>query len=180
MKLKKTISLTACIFAVCSAARAQTETLDIATFTPPAGWNKQAKEGVAIYVDSTPKGYCLISVYQSKKSSGNPEADFQSEWRELIVKPFRVTNPPAVQPAEESGGWKSLAGASGQVGNAKFYDVKYSGKFSVTNWEATLSNFNQRSTTGFDAYFEAVKGGRILHLTDKAARGTQYHLVKVK
>ena len=446
VKLKEISSLAVCIFAACSAARAQTEALDIATFTPPAGWNKQAKEGVVLYVDSTPKGYCIISVYQSKKSSGNPEADFQSEWGELIVKPFRVTNPPAVQPAEESGGWKSLAGAaafenegvasvallttvsgygrtmsivvilsnqeymptiekflnsikftkpavsdsrtstpaasalaksggssgisistttfgdgwtatvqddyvlvskggtnvhlfytvslndqsrndtaqyfwntvvlpryniqsatpwpgpsyefiyfiegggtdkrtgqshyvamrvvtvsgmakvivattpdrqsyyaafphpdklgemlnanrfavtkqdmvghwkggfggavqlynvytganaginmaagseeftfdasgnyqsrlagaSGQVGSAKFYDVKYSGKFSVTNWEATLSNFNQRSTAGFDAYFEAVKGGRILHLTDKAAKGIQYQLVKVK
>ena len=446
MKLKRIISLTVCIIAACSAARAQTETLDIATFTPPAGWKKQAKEGAALYADSTPKGYCLIAVYQSKKSSGNLEADFQSEWQELIVKPFRVTTQPAVQPGEESDGWKilagtatfenegvptvallttssgygrtvsivvllsnqeympaieaflnsvkftrpavnnsristpagsapaksggasgislsttnfedgwtatihddyvlvskggtnvhlfyavelndqsrndtaqyfwntvvlprynvqsatpwpgpsyefiyfiegsatdkrtgqshyvamrvvtvsgtakvivaaapdkqsysaafphpdklsemlnanrfavtkqdlvgywkggfggavqlynvytganagvstaagseeftfdasgnyqsRLAGASGQVGSMKFYDAKYSGRFSVTNWEATLSNFNERATTGFDAYFEAVKGGRILHLTDKAAKGIQYHLVKVK
>lgn len=446
VRLKKTISLTVCIFAVCAAARAQTETLDIATFTPPAGWKKQAKEGVAMYVDSTPKGYCLIAVYQSKKSSGNVEADFQSEWKELVVKPFQVTNPPALHPVVEDDGWKSLAGtaafenegvpsaallttttgygrtmsimvvlnsqeytatvdkflgsvkfnkpavnnseistpsgsvparsggssgissstttfedgwtatiqddyvlvskgrtdirlfytvslndqsrndtaryfwetvvvprynvqsatpwpgpsyefiyfiegsatdrrtgqphyvamrvvtfsglakvivatapdkqsyqaafphpdklsemlnanrfavtkadmvgywkggfggaeqlynvytganagmnmvagseeftfdangnyqsrlagARGQVGNTKFYDVKYSGKFSVTNWGATLSNFNERNTTGFDAYFEAVKGGRILHLTDREAKGIQYHLVKVK
>ena len=446
MRLKRLIPLAVCILAACSAAQAQTETLDIATFTPPAGWKKQAKEGAALYVDSTPKGYCLIAVYRSKKSSGNLEADFQSEWRELVVKPFGVTGQPAVQPGEEDDGWKSLAGtatfenegvpsvallttvggygrassilvvlsnqeympaieaflhsvkfakpavnnspvptpaasaparsggssgisisttnfgdgwtatihddyvlvskggtnvhlfytvelneqsrnetaqyfwnavvlphydiqsatpwpgpsyefiyfiegsgtdkrtgqshyvamrvvtvsglakvivaaapdkqsyyaafphpdklsellnanrfavtkqdmvghwkggfggaqqlynvytganagmntaagseeftfdaagnyqsrlagASGQVGSMKVYDQKYSGKFSVANWEATLSNFNERATAGFDAYFEAVKGGRILHLTDKEAKGIQYHLVKVK
>ena len=43
-----------------------------------------------------------------------------------------------------------------------------------------LSDFNKKNTAGFDAYFEAVKGGRILHLTDKEAKGIQYHLVKVE
>ncbi len=72
-----------------------------------------------------------------------------------------------------------LVGATGQVGATKFYDQKFSGNFSTTNWEATLTNFASKNTV-FLAYFEAVKGGRILHFTDKTASGMQYHLFKVR
>jgi hypothetical protein len=72
-----------------------------------------------------------------------------------------------------------LVGASGQVGAMKTYDQRVSGNFSATNWEATLTNFGGRNLV-FLAYFEAVKGGRILHFTQKDAKGIQYHLVKVR
>ena len=72
-----------------------------------------------------------------------------------------------------------LVGASGQVGAIKAYDQKYTGNFSTTTWETTLTNFAGKNTI-FLAYFEAVKGGRILHFTQKNATGMQYHLFKVK
>lgn len=71
-------------------------------------------------------------------------------------------------------------GAFGMVGNMKFYDQKYNGKMTVTNWDMTLTNRFEGKTDIFWGQFEAVKGGRVLHLTDKNASGIQYHLVKTK
>lgn len=69
------------------------------------------------------------------------------------------------------------AGASGVVGNQKFSRQVYKGKFTVNNWNMQLTNRFQGQTEKFDCYFEAVKGGRILIMTDKT--GTVYSLVKV-
>lgn len=70
-------------------------------------------------------------------------------------------------------------GAFGMVGSMQFYDQKYKGKMTVTNWDLTLTNRWEGKTDVFWAQFEAVRGGKILHLRDKSASGITYHLVKV-
>ena len=70
-------------------------------------------------------------------------------------------------------------GAFGMVGSMQFYDQKYKGKMTVTNWDLTLTNRWEGKTDIFWAQFEAVRGGKILHLRDKSASGITYHLVKV-
>jgi hypothetical protein len=66
------------------------------------------------------------------------------------------------------------------VGNLKFYTQKYDGICTVTNWDITLTKQFDGKTKVFWAQFEAVKGGRVLHITDKAYSSSAYHLVKVK
>ncbi|HRG23024.1 MAG TPA: hypothetical protein PLL23_01480 [Chitinophagaceae bacterium] len=68
------------------------------------------------------------------------------------------------------------AGASGQVGNMKFSTQSYKGESAVTDWTITLTNRFQGATEKFEASFEAIKGGRILILTDRL--GTRLSLVK--
>ncbi len=68
------------------------------------------------------------------------------------------------------------AGASGTVGNQKFSRQVYSGQFSIKDWNVTLSNRFQGQPESYACQFEAVKGGRILLLTDRL--GTVYTLVK--
>lgn len=72
------------------------------------------------------------------------------------------------------------SGAHGMVGAMQFFDQKYNGKNTITYWDMTLTNRFEGKTDVYWAQFEAVKGGRVLHLTDKAASGMQYHLVKTK
>ncbi len=74
----------------------------------------------------------------------------------------------------------SHKGASGMVGSMKFYDQKYSGKYTVNFWDITVTNRFEGKTDVYWAQFEAVRGGRVLHLTDKTASGMQYHLVKMQ
>ena len=70
------------------------------------------------------------------------------------------------------------AGASGVVGNQQFSRQVYKGKFAVNNWSMQLTNRFKGQTEKFDCYFEAVKGGRILLLTDK--HNTTYSLVRTR
>ncbi|HVK47486.1 MAG TPA: hypothetical protein VM488_06585 [Pseudobacter sp.] len=70
------------------------------------------------------------------------------------------------------------AGASGVVGNQQFSRQVYKGKFILNSWNMQLTNRFKGQTEKFDCYFEAVKGGRILLLTDK--HNTVYTLVRTR
>lgn len=72
------------------------------------------------------------------------------------------------------------SGAFGMVGNLKFYTQKYEGNCTVTNWDITLTKQFDGKTKVFWAQFEAVRGGRVLHIADKQYSGSAYHLVKTK
>lgn len=70
------------------------------------------------------------------------------------------------------------SGAHGMVGNMQFFSQKYSGKVTVTNWDITLPNRFNGETDILWAQFEAVRGGRVLHLVEKDSPVMDYHLVK--
>jgi hypothetical protein len=70
------------------------------------------------------------------------------------------------------------SGASGMIGNTTTYKENYNGKATVTNWEIILPNRWEGKTDTFDAWFEAVRGGRVLRLVNKQATGIKYALVK--
>ncbi|MBN8575860.1 MAG: hypothetical protein J0L66_02915 [Cytophagales bacterium] len=74
----------------------------------------------------------------------------------------------------------NISGAMGTMGGSQVvFDNKYKGKFTVTDWEITCTGYGG-VTQVFTASFEAVKGGRILHITKKDAPGVHYPLIKVK
>lgn len=69
-------------------------------------------------------------------------------------------------------------GAFGMVGSMQFYSQKYDGNVKVGNWEVTLTKQFEGKTKVYWAQFEAVRGGRVLHLTNKEYTGDRFHLVK--
>ncbi|MBX2946330.1 MAG: hypothetical protein KF725_10895 [Cyclobacteriaceae bacterium] len=69
-------------------------------------------------------------------------------------------------------------GASGMVGSMSTYSQEYKGKATVSNWEIVLPNRWEGKTSKFNAWFEAVRGGRILNLQDMQYSGSRYSLVK--
>lgn len=68
------------------------------------------------------------------------------------------------------------AGASGVAGHQKFSRQVYNGNYSVSDWEVELTNRFEGRREKYKCYFEAVKGGQLLILTD--AQGTSYSLVR--
>jgi hypothetical protein len=73
-----------------------------------------------------------------------------------------------------------ISGAMGTMGGSQVaFDNKYSGQIKVNDWEITLTKYSGVATV-FTCYFEAVKGGRILHIAKKLAPGVHYALVKMK
>lgn len=71
-------------------------------------------------------------------------------------------------------------GAYGMTGSMKFYDQKYDGKHTLTNWDVTMTNRFEGKTDIFWCQYEAVRGGRVLRLQDKSASGIVYSLVRVR
>ena len=73
--------------------------------------------------------------------------------------------------------WKGAMNAQDGRGT-QFGKEAYKGKVTVKEWEVTLTNRFKGATHTFKAQFEAVAGGRILHLWRGEAE--ELHLFKAK
>jgi hypothetical protein len=69
-------------------------------------------------------------------------------------------------------------GASGMVGSMSTYSQEYKGKATITDWTVTMTNRFKGATTTFNAWFEAVAGGVVLHLQDSQYSGLKFDLVR--
>ncbi|MGC4103165.1 hypothetical protein [Ferruginibacter sp.] len=134
-------------------AMAQKETFDIVSYTAPATWAKDLRENLVSYTTTDKKNntWCQVAVVKSTISKGSIEADFDSEWQELIVKPYKPSDPPAANDVQEADGWKIKAGGS---------------KFTFNNANAiamltTLSGYNRCvsivAITNSQAYLQQVQ-----------------------
>jgi hypothetical protein len=93
----------------------QKETFDLATFTAPTGWKKTSNtvNVVGYTISNNQKGtYCQVGVYASTTSKGNLQADFESEWQELVVKTYKPTTKPELIPSASENGWDAQGGAA--------------------------------------------------------------------
>ena len=78
---------------------AQTQTFDIASFTPPSGWaTAQGSTEISFtFIDQAAGYYVMLVVYNSTASSGDLEKDFASEWKNVVVRTFsEVSAPPSI------------------------------------------------------------------------------------
>lgn len=141
------------ILLISSKLLAQTETFDLATFTPPKGWKKETKENVVTFsfINNSNSTWCQIGIIKSTVSKGSIDLDFNNEWQELIVKNYGVTEKPEINEAQEADGWKIKAGG---------------GKFIFNNSNAialltTMSGYNRCisvvATTNSTDYLEQIQ-----------------------
>jgi len=114
---------------------AQKETFDLTSYTPPQNWTKEVTENVVSYTitNTQTNTWCRINIVKSTASKGSINEDFDSEWQELVVKSYNVTEAPQVNEVQEADGWKIKAGG---------------GKFIVNNANAmamltTMTGYNR-------------------------------------
>ncbi len=111
MKSVVVLLLSACALA----SNAQQVSFDIATYTVPKGWKKMdSKEDVAGYaITNNKKGtYCQLAIYKSMASMGNASQDFETEWQDLIAKPYQVSTGREEGPAASDEGWEIKTGVA--------------------------------------------------------------------
>jgi hypothetical protein len=91
---------------------AQKETFDLFSFTPPAGWKKEVTENIISYTsfNNKSKSWCRIGTVKSTISKWNIEADFESEWQDLIVRNYNPAEVPVLNEVHETDGWKVKEG----------------------------------------------------------------------
>jgi hypothetical protein len=112
--MKKMLLL--CLIGLLAAsAQAQTESYDLATYTPPAGWKKAVQENVCTsytFTHSQTGGYCQIFVLRSMPSRGGITEDFENEWRNLIVNQYHPAAAPKINGPSLKDGWQVKAGGA--------------------------------------------------------------------
>jgi hypothetical protein len=91
---------------------AQKETFDLFAYTPPAGWKKEVTENIISYskINNKNKTWCRIGIVKSTTSKGNIEADFESEWQDLVVRNYNPAEVPVLNEVHETDGWKIKEG----------------------------------------------------------------------
>src|ERR1700730_1486047 len=93
---------------------AKKEKFDIATYTPPTGWQRLDSNGIRFFMDQKMKNgltsFCEIFIYPSHASSGNSAGDFQSEWNNRVVKATGSAQKPVTQVEKTPDGWEVVTG----------------------------------------------------------------------
>jgi len=134
-RISKAFSFIGCLFLLVTAKAQTKQTFDIVSYIPPKGWKKEIKENLISYTITNKRNnsWCIIAIIKSTISKGNIDADFESEWQELVVKPYNATEATQANNIPEEDGWKVKAGG---------------GKFKFNNADAialltTLSGYNR-------------------------------------
>jgi hypothetical protein len=117
VNMKKQINYTVKIFLcllISAQAFSQTETFDIATYTPPKDFKKDSKPGVVNFtnVNAATGGFCVIAMFASTTSTGDAEKDFEREWHTLVVAPYKAEANPKTETQTNAEGWEVVTAAA--------------------------------------------------------------------
>jgi hypothetical protein len=100
-----------------AAAHAERATFDLVRYTAPppwknTAWKKETEKEKVVYTstDASNRTYCRIFIVKSTVSKGDLAADFDSEWKDLIVGNYKITEPAQVTEAAQEDGWQVKAG----------------------------------------------------------------------
>jgi len=99
---------------------ASARTLDLVTFTAPAGWTVEEKGGGigkhVVLTRSSATSYCMIVIYASTPAVGDLDASFAAEWKGVVLQ--TIDPVPAPKPAISTVGETRVAvgGATSTTG----------------------------------------------------------------
>ena len=161
MRMKHLVLATICLFSwVISSFAQESVTFDIATFQPPAGWQRQDKDGVVIFNTSNQQNgtYALITLYRSGASSGNAKKDFESDWKQFIAGQLGVKENPQLEPTKSTQGWDVITGGAAlknELGTSAVILQTFSG-FGRTFSAAAIFN-SQDYLTAIEAFSTSIK-----------------------
>jgi hypothetical protein len=111
----------ACLILPARRAICQRQTFDIATFTPPQGWQRSDTNGVLQFFKfkdpNSMASYCQIFLYPSRESSQSPMENFRAEWNARVVPGIGNNADPNPQASKPDKGWTPVTGhVSSQFG----------------------------------------------------------------
>jgi hypothetical protein len=105
--------------AVATTASPQATTFDIATFTPPAGWQRSDQNGIVqLQSQHTVNGKttsCQIFLFPSHPGAADAAQNFAAEWARLVAQPFGVAGLPRTESKQNPGGWTAVTGGANVV-----------------------------------------------------------------
>ncbi len=90
---------------------AQTKSYDLVSYIPPKGWKVEEQKTARVYTRIDGGSWAQIGIYKSTATKGNIDADFDSEWQNLVAAPFNVNEKPDKTKAETADGWTVMSGS---------------------------------------------------------------------
>ncbi len=77
----------------------QNDSFDLLSYNEPVNWTFTDNGSYHTYLNKNYGAniFCIISIYASDASSGNPAQDFQNEWKGIVSNHFTVTKNPKPQ-----------------------------------------------------------------------------------
>lgn len=109
-------SLVVCLVFLATSAAGQSESFDIATLTPPAGWQRLDSDGTLAFYDYvTGNGvtsFGQIILFPSWSSNKPPMKTFQQEWTNRVAKTTGTKTKPTTQVNKSPDGWTSVTGTA--------------------------------------------------------------------
>lgn len=89
----------------------QTETYDVVSYTPLLGWKAEEQSSARVYRKIDGGSWAQIGIYKSTASKGSIEADFDSEWKNLVATPFKLHEKPDKTQPKKAEGWTVMSGS---------------------------------------------------------------------
>ena len=108
----KKLTLLSFLIVLAGYSFAQQQTFDLATFTPPKGWDKkEGKDAIQLSKhDEKSDSYCLITLYKSTPGTADSKENFDMAWTSLVKETIPVSTTPEMQPAATENGWEIQSG----------------------------------------------------------------------
>ena len=98
------------LLALSTGLRAQTETIDLATFAAPAGWKRTASDNSVMFEDRRRQAgrieFCQIYLFRSQPAGTTAVEDFQKEWNAKIVQIVGIGQQAAPKVERSTDGWE--------------------------------------------------------------------------
>jgi hypothetical protein len=93
-------------------AFAQPQSLDIITFTAPAGWEQRpSAAGIQFLKDDSASGaYCVITLYKSTPAEADAKENFKMAWTSLVKDMIQVAEMPEMTPSEPHDDYDVITG----------------------------------------------------------------------
>jgi hypothetical protein len=90
----------------------QKETFDLATYTPPKTWKKQAtKTAVQFSKEDAAKGtYCSITLLKTVAGTADSKSNFDAAWETIVKEMVSVSAAPEMQAVATEDGWEVQSG----------------------------------------------------------------------
>ncbi len=112
--MRKTLSIAALILftSAISVFAQNAEKLDIITYTPPSGWEKEPIEHAIQFSKENPEtgSFCIVVLMKPFPAGNDSKEVFASSWKTLVKESMDSSEAPTMGEAGEAKGWKIESG----------------------------------------------------------------------
>jgi hypothetical protein len=155
MKIKILIILSL-ILAGLNNISGQGESYDIFTFSPQPGWKRSDFDGNIQFTLQQGNFWAIVALYKSTGTSGNPEADFQADWKDL-TRGYTISSE-VNREHNDVNGWKLVTGSATATAQGQKVNITML-TFSGPSCRSTIMTSNNDFSDKLGSQIDAFMGG---------------------